>query len=247
MLHHLVEPPRACSYLSDREAQLEIRVMEDVTVEELDALLERGWRRFGPVYFRPKCLGCGECVTLRVDVSAFRPSKSQRRATKNAARLRRVVGVPVVDDERLALYHLWHAQRETARGWEPSDLDPERYAVDFAFPHPAAREVAFRDPEDGDRLVGLGIFDEAPRAMSAVYFFWDPERAPASLGVANVVTLVDDARAKGLPHVYLGYRVLGCASLVYKSRYEPHELLVGRPELGELPRWASPPASRAAP
>ena len=55
---------------------------------------------------------------------------------KNAARLRRVVGVPVVDDERLALYHLWHAQREEARGWEPSDLDPERYAVDFAFPHP---------------------------------------------------------------------------------------------------------------
>ena len=238
MLHHIVEPPRPCSYLSDREAQLEIRVMDDVTVEELDALLERGWRKFGPVYFRPKCIGCGECVTLRVDTAAFRPSKSQRRAARNAARLRRVVGVPVVDDERLALYHLWHSQREETRGWEPSDLDPERYAVDFAFPHPAAREVAFRDPDDGDRLVGLGIFDEAPRAMSAVYFFWDPERAPASLGVANVVTLVADAQAKGLPHVYLGYRVLGCASLVYKSKYEPHELLVGRPDFGQIPRWA---------
>jgi arginine-tRNA-protein transferase len=237
VLHHLVEPPRACSYLSDREAQLEIRVMDDVTVEELDALLERGWRRFGPVYFRPKCVGCGECVTLRIDVQRFHASKSQRRAVKNAAGLRRVVGVPVVDDERLALYHLWHSQREGARGWEPSDLDPERYAVDFAFPHPAAREVAFRDPEDGDRLVGLGIFDESPRAMSAVYFFWDPERAPASLGVANVVMLVADARAKNLPHVYLGYRVLGCASLVYKSKYAPHELLIGRPELGEPPAW----------
>jgi arginine-tRNA-protein transferase len=151
--------------------------------------------------------------------------------------------VPVVDDERIALYHRWHAQREEARGWDESDLDPERYAIDFAFPHRAVREVAFRDPDAGDRLVGLGIFDETPSALSAVYFFWDPEHAPASLGVANVVTLVDDARAKGLSHVYLGYRVLGCASLVYKTRYEPHELLVGRPEFGEPPLWIPQPKS----
>ncbi|MDB4935721.1 MAG: Arginine-tRNA-protein transferase [Labilithrix sp.] len=237
VLHHLVEPPRPCSYLDDRDAQLEIRVMDDVTVQELDALLSRGWRRFGPVYFRPACQSCGECVTLRIDVGSFAPSKSQRRAAKNAARLRRVVGAPIVDDERLALYHRWHAQREATRGWDPSEIDPERYATDFAFPHPAAREVAFRDPDDGDRLVGLGIFDETERAMSAVYFFWDPERAPASLGVANVVTLVAEAREKALPHVYLGYRVLGCASLVYKAKYLPHELLVGRPALGEPPEW----------
>lgn len=237
VLHHLVEPPRPCSYLDDRDAQLEIRVMPDVTVDELDALLSRGWRRFGPVYFRPACRGCGECVTLRIDVGAFAPTKSQRRAAKNAARLKRVVGVPIVDDERLALYHRWHEQRETARGWEASNLDPERYAIDFAFPHPSAREVAFRDPDEGDRLVGLGIFDETKRALSAVYFFWDPERAPPSLGVANVVTLVSDARALGLPHVYLGYRVLGCPSLVYKTKYAPHELLVGRPAFGEPPTW----------
>jgi arginine-tRNA-protein transferase len=241
VLHHVVEPPRPCSYLDDRAAQLEVRVMDDVTVQELDALLSRGWRRFGPVYFRPACAACGECVTLRIDVSRFAPSKSQRRAAKNAARLRRVVGVPIVDDERLALYHRWHAQREQTRGWEPSEIDPERYATDFAFPHPAAREVAFRDPDDGDRLVGLGLFDETPRALSAVYFFWDPEHAPASLGVANVVTLVAEAREKALPHVYLGYRVLGCASLVHKAKYVPHELLVGRPAFGEPPEWRRHP------
>jgi arginyl-tRNA--protein-N-Asp/Glu arginylyltransferase len=237
LLQHLVEPPRPCSYLPDREAQLEIRVQTDVTPGELEAMLSRGWRRFGPVYFRPACVACAECVTLRVDVATFAPTKSQRRAVKGASRLRRVVGVPVVDEERLALYHAWHAHREAARGWDESSLDEERYALDFAFPHPCVREVAFRDPADGDRLVGLGIYDEMPRSLSAVYFFWDPERAPPSLGVANVVTLVDDARLRGLPYVYLGYRVLGCASLVYKSRYEPHQLLRGRPAFGEAPEW----------
>jgi arginyl-tRNA--protein-N-Asp/Glu arginylyltransferase len=240
LLHHLVEPPRACAYLPDREAQLEIRVQVDVTPEELEAMLERGWRRFGPVYFRPACASCGECVTLRIDVARFAPHKSQRRAAKNASRLRRIVGTPLVDDERLALYHRWHQQRETERGWDPTSIDPERYAMDFAFPHPAAREVAFRDPDAGDRLVGLGIFDVTPRAMSAVYFFWDPEHAPSSLGVANVVTLVEEARAKNLAHVYLGYRVLGCPSLVYKAKYTPHDLLIGRPAFNEPTKWESP-------
>ncbi len=237
LLHHFVEPPRECSYLPDREAQLEIRVQTDVTPDELDAMLERGWRRFGPVYFRPACIGCMECVTLRVDAEAFRPTKSQRRAVKNASALVRVVGRPVVDDERLDLYARWHAQRENARGWDASNLDEERYKLDFAFPHPSVREIAFRDPNDGDRLVGLGIVDVTRRAWSAVYFFWDPDRAPASLGVANVVTLLVDARARGIRWVYLGYRVLDCASLVYKSKYRPHELLVGRPADAEPPTW----------
>lgn len=237
LVQHLVEQPRPCAYLPSRSAQLEIRVQLDVTAEELEAMLARGWRRFGPMYFRPACASCGECVTLRIDVASFVPSKSQRRAVRGASRLTRSVGAPIVDEERLALYHRWHEQREEARGWEPSELDPERYAIDFAFPHPAVREVSFRDPADGDRLVGLGVFDETPHALSAVYFFWDPERAPPSLGIANVVTLVGAARDAGKAHVYLGYRVLGCDSLAYKSRFAPHELLSGRPAFHEPPTW----------
>lgn len=245
LLHHLVEAPRPCSYLDDREAQLEIKIQVDVTPDELEELLSRGWRRFGPVYFRPACGACGECVTLRVVTADFHPSKSQRRAMRNAAGLVREVSVPLVDEERLALYQRWHAQRETQRGWEPSPIDPERYALDFAFAHPAVREVTFRDPSDSHRLVGVGIVDRTPAALSAVYFFWDPDHAPASLGVAHVGLLVREAAALGLPWVYLGYRVLGCPSLVYKARYHPHQLLEGRPADDEPPTW-SPAAPLAA-
>ena len=85
--------------------------------------------------------------------------------------------------------------------------------------------------------MGLGILDEMPRSLSAVYFFWDPESAPPSLGVAHVAHLVLDAQRTNRPWVYLGYRVLDCPSLVYKARYRPHELLEGRPADTEEPIW----------
>ncbi|MCL2724276.1 MAG: arginyltransferase [Polyangiaceae bacterium] len=239
LLQQLIEPKRECSYLHDRQAQLEIIVQVDVTASELEEMLARGWRRFGPVYFRPACATCNECVALRIPVEVFCPTKSQRRAIKGASRLRREVGLPRVDDEHLRLYERWHGERERSRGWEPSPLDSRRYAFDFAFPHQAVREVSFRDPDDDDRLVGVGICDETPTALSAVYFFWDPERAPCSLGVAHIGLLIADARASGRPHVYLGYRVLDCASLAYKARYKPHELLVGRPGMDETPVWTT--------
>ena len=55
--------------------------------------------------------------------------------------------------------------------------------------------------------------------------------------IANVLTQISLARSRGIPYVYLGYRVMGCPSLVYKSRYRPHEILVGRPGPDEEPCW----------
>jgi arginine-tRNA-protein transferase len=241
LLERVVEKPHACAYLPAEQASLEVRVMLDVTPTEMDALLERGWRRFGPIYFRPACTACGECVSLRVSSERFVPTKSQRRAARATARLRRVVGPPRVDDERMALYARWHAEREDKRGWEANAQTPERYALEFAFSHPCAREAALYDDAAGGRLVAVGLFDETPRALSAAFFFHDPDYARLSLGVANVLALLADARASGRPHVYLGFRVAGCASLRYKAAFGPHELLTTRPGFDEAPAWCEPP------
>jgi arginyl-tRNA--protein-N-Asp/Glu arginylyltransferase len=76
-----------------------------------------------------------------------------------------------------------------------------------------------------------------PRAWSAIYFFYDPAVARLSPGVANVMLCLALARQRGIPHVYLGYRVLGCPSMRYKATFRPHELLRGRPGPDEEPRW----------
>ena len=241
LLERVVEKPHACSYLGGARASLEVRVMLDVTAAETDTLLERGWRRFGPMYFRPACSACSECVSLRVLAHHFAPSKSQRRAARACSALRRVVGPPQVDDARLELYERWHASREDARGWDANPQTRERYALEFGFHHPCAREAAFYDDAAKGKLVGVGLFDETPRALSAAFFFHDPDYARLSLGTANVLALLADARATGRPHVYLGFRVTGCVSLRYKAAFGPHELLCTRPGVDESPPWTAPP------
>lgn len=232
-----VEAPHPCSYLPEEQASLDVRIALDVSVDELGDMLARGWRRFGPTYFRPACAACSACIPTRIPVATFRPSASQRRAVRQSMRLTCNVQSPQSDDERLNLYARWHQQREQTREWHASTMDAQQYALDFAFPHPAVREVTFRDPGAGDRLVGLGIIDVVPDALSAVYFFWDPEYATPSLGTAHVVRLVDLAATLRLSSVYLGYKVDACQSLAYKRRFKPQETLIGWPAENESPVW----------
>jgi arginine-tRNA-protein transferase len=234
LLGVLREPARPCSYLDATPASLVHKRLLYVSPEELDAMLERGWRRFGTDYFRPACSPCRECVSLRLPVDRFAPSRQQRRVLRKGASLAVVVGPPLVDAARVALHARWYAERERTRGWDASSLDAEDYARQFGFPHPCAREVAYYD---GARLVGVGLCDETPRALSAGYFFYDPAYAAHSPGVLHVLTLVRLARERGRQHVYLGFRINGCASMRYKAHFRPHELLADRPGMSEAPRW----------
>ena len=238
LIKRFVEPERPCSYLPDRTASLDHRLMAQVSAADFEAMLIRGWRRFGPTYFRPTCAACSECVSIRLPVERFCPRPSQLRAARRCRRFQVTLGPAQLDDERLELYRAWHAAREEAREWPPSALDAEGYHYQFSFPHPAGRELAFRD---GKRLVALGLCDVTPRAFSAVYFFYHPDIAHLSPGVANIMYSVELAKARGIPHVYLGFRVLGCASMKYKAGFRPHELLEGRPGPDEEPRWVEAP------
>lgn len=234
LLQHRISGPEQCPYLPAATQTTESLLMTSVNPAELERLLQLGWRRFGPLYFRPVCASCNECVPVRVPVAGFNPSPNLRRVLKRAQSVRVQIGTPRVDDERLALYRRWHASRESERGWKPDTVDVEAYAMQFCFPHPAAREYAYYV---GDTLAGIGIMDEMPSSLSAVYFYFEPALDALSLGTFNVLTSLAQARATGKAHVYLGYRVEDCASLRYKGRFRPQERLEGRPDTGDEPRW----------
>jgi arginyl-tRNA--protein-N-Asp/Glu arginylyltransferase len=236
LVHTSIEEPRPCPYLAGPLASLEHRVLLDVSPEEADDLLDRGWRHFGPSWFRPVCRDCQACISTRILVDGFVPSTSQRRVRRGAGRLRAEVGEPCIDDARIALFHAWHGNRAEIRGWEPALLDQKDYFMQFAFPTAIAREVAYYDAADG-RLVMVAICDETPKAWNAVFCFYDPAIGRLSPGIANMLELVELARARGQRYLHLGYNVSGCLSLHYKAAFHAQEILPRLPADDEAPGW----------
>lgn len=215
-------PPGRCSYLPDRTSSLRYEIVGDLTPAEYLARMHAGWRRFGFAMFRPVCPACSACQPLRVDVAVFRPSATQKRVAKaNAGEVTLTIGEPEVTREKLRLYDRFHAFQADFKGWpgKPRETAVE-YAetfVDNPFP---TEEWCYRV---GDRLVGVGYVDVLPAAMSAIYFYYDPAERDRSLGVWNVLAVLDSARERGVPWVYMGYYVEGCRSLDYKAKYRPNE------------------------
>jgi arginine-tRNA-protein transferase len=245
MLHELLtfHDERRCAYLADRDARVYYRVLLGVSPEAWQRMLERGWRRFGHYVFRPQCDGCGECVSLRIPVEQFRPTKSQRRVLRRTAGLVRTLARPTADPQRLAVLAAWHAEKEQTRGWSPLGLPLENYEDDFCGPHPCAYELTLWA---GESLVAVDLVDLTPQAISSIYCYYDPRFAALSPGTATVLAEIALARELGLAHVYLGYRVAGCPSSAYKATFRPHELLIGRPEEGQAPRWVAEDRHAAA-
>jgi arginine-tRNA-protein transferase len=223
-LFRYIAPPSPCGYLPDQQWRLEYELVGDLTPAEYMERMLHGWRRFGVTLFRPRCQSCSACRSLRVLVQRFRPDRSQKRARKaNEGEVRLRVGTPSVSRAKLELYDRYHAFQAEHKGWplHPAK-DAESYVgsfVDNPFP---TQEWCYH--LDG-RLVGVGYVDALPAGLSAIYFFYDPALRGRSLGTWNVLNLIDQAAARGLPHLYLGYYVAGCPSMAYKTRFVPNQLL----------------------
>lgn len=217
-------PPSPCGYLPDQTWQLEYEIVESLSrAEYLQRMLE-GWRRFGAMLFRPRCPACTACRSLRIVVDRFHPNRSQervRRANEGQVRLR--IGQPSVSRDKLDLYDRYHAFQTDNKGWpEHAPKDAHEFARSFVQnPFPTQEWCYYR----GDHLIGVGYVDDLPAGLSAIYFFYDPLERDRSPGVWNVLNLVDQARTRRLPYVYLGYFVAGCPSMTYKANYRPNQLL----------------------
>ena len=224
-----------CSYLPGRTARMRYRLMPDCPPATYEKLVSRGWRRFGATLFRPACRGCEECQSLRLDVETFRPNRSQRRTLRKNKDLTIVLRRASISEEHLDLYDRYHADMTERRGWEEKFLDAEGYHSTFvAGGEPFAHEMLYFQEE---RLLGVALVDILPSSLSAVYCYYDPDERHRGIGVVSVLAQVELARRQGIPHVYLGYWIEGNRSMAYKSRYQPHEILAGRPPLEEVPEW----------
>lgn len=219
---HYVSSPDRCGYLPDRNWRFENIYVLEMTAQEYGSYLENGWRRFGRTLFRPRCGNCTACQSLRIPVAHFQPNRSQKRnQALNAGEISLHVSHPRLTERKLGLFDHYHAFQSVNKGWsEHSGKDPDEYRAHFLDNPIPTEEWRY---SLGQRLIGVGYVDVVPNALSGIYFFYEPEERKRGLGIWNVLCLIEQARLRGLSHVYLGYFVPGCGTMQYKSSFYPHE------------------------
>jgi arginine-tRNA-protein transferase len=223
--------PSPCGYLPEQFWSLEYEYVAQLSAAEYLQRMLEGWRRFGMMLFRPACRSCTACHSLRVSAAKFCTDRSQRRCRQaNEGIIELRIGQPSVTRAKLALYDRYHTFQSQHKGWpEHGPRDPESYADAFVVQPFAVEEWCYFL---GERLVGVGYVDVLPGSaeqaaeagLSAIYFFYDPAERDRSLGTWNVLSMIDAAAGRGLPYVYLGYYVAGCASMEYKRRFRPNQV-----------------------
>jgi arginine-tRNA-protein transferase len=222
VLQTLVTGPDACVYLPDQQATMENVVVAQLSPAEYEQKMDAGWRKFGPVLFRPICTSCTACRPLRIPVATFTPSRSQRRALAKNAELEVRYGRPSVDAARLALYNRYHQQQETQKGWPEGERSAEDYAFSFVHnPVPAVELSVW----EGETLRAIVLTDVTENTVSGVYHYYEPGESHRSLGTFAMLQTIELARRLGKPWAYFGYWVAACPSLSYKANFQPCEIL----------------------
>lgn len=221
--------PAPCPYLPGRSERKVFTELKGPHADSLnDALSRIGFRRSQTVAYRPSCLDCNACVSVRVVASEFAPSGTQKRMLKRNGDLVVTVCRPWSTTEQFELLQRYLGVRHPEGGMTSMD------EVDFAdmVEHTPVTSyvIEYREPsKDGvtpGRLVGACLTDRQCDGLSMIYSFYDPHHeARAGIGSYIILDHIRRASELGLPYVYLGYWVEGSPRMQYKIRYRPMERL----------------------
>jgi arginyl-tRNA--protein-N-Asp/Glu arginylyltransferase len=224
--------PAPCPYLSGQvERKVFTHLVGQRAPEMNDILTQGGFRRSQNIAYRPACEGCRACVSVRIIVDEFQPTRSMKRVAAANLDLVSKEYPAEPSTEQFSLFRRYLDSRHQSGGM--SDMTVLDYAMMVEDTHVNTRIIEYRLREEGDgiaerpagRLVAAALTDLMADGLSMVYSYYDPSVEDRSLGTFMILDHIRRARARGLPHVYLGYWVEGSPKMDYKRRFLPQERL----------------------
>jgi leucyl-tRNA---protein transferase len=227
----LIGPPQhfyrtaalACPYVHGRTERKLVTELAGRDGGAFYNLLSRaGFRRSHNLAYRPACAGCAACLPVRILAEVFRDGRSLKRVRNLNRDLKARTLVPTSTLEQYRLFLRYQRSRHA-----DSDMAAMTYGDYRAMIEESpvmTRLIELRD--GGGVLRGACLLDVLDDGLSAVYSFYDPDLSRRSLGTLLVLALIDDARRRSLPHVYLGYWIAESEKMAYKARFRPLEGLM---------------------
>jgi arginine-tRNA-protein transferase len=186
-----------------------------------------GFRRSQGVAYRPSCLDCSACVSVRVVTQEFCPSATQRKMLRRHADLEVTACKPWTTGEQYALLRRYLKTRHPGGGMV--DMDESDFA-DMVEQSPVKTYVVeYREPSvDGrpGRLIGACLTDQQADGLSMIYSFFEPDLPTARALAPTSSSITSSAPpAPACPYVYLGYWVESSRRMAYKAKFRPLERL----------------------
>ena len=220
-----VTAPQPCPYLEGRMERKLFTALQGENAERLNnSLSQQGFRRSQNVLYRPSCAECSACLSARIDVAAFTPSKSQRRTLRRNAHLKRSATSPWATEAQYNLFRRYLDNRHADGGM--ADMDVFEFAAMIEETPIRSRVVEYSDDLTGE-LTAVSLTDVLADGLSMVYSFYAPDLAAQSLGTHMILDHIEIAREADLPYVYLGYWVPGSSKMGYKARFSGLEVYMG--------------------
>ena len=220
-----VTAPQPCPYLEDRLERKLFTALQGEHAEILNnELSKQGFRRSQNVLYRPSCAECSACLSARIKVADFVPTKSQKRALRRNKDLTRSAISPWATEDQYALFRRYLDTRHADGGM--ADMDIFEFAAMIEETPIRSRVIEYVAPADTPRdgLSAVCLTDVLDDGLSMVYSFFEPDLARNSIGTYLILDHISIAREAGLPYVYLGYWVPGSRKMGYKSRFKGLEI-----------------------
>ncbi len=219
--------PGPCPYLPGRrERKVFTHLLGEDSVPLNDALSEAGFRRSQTIAYRPACEDCNACVSVRIRVADFEPSRNFRRVIAQNEDLQREVTNGKATREQFSLLRAYLDARHDEGGMaDMTALDYVSMIEDTTVRTEVVEYRADLGETARGALTAVALTDVLTDGLSMVYTFYDVTQRTRSLGTYLILDHIREARARDLPYVYLGYWIGGCRKMSYKARFQPLEAL----------------------
>jgi arginyl-tRNA--protein-N-Asp/Glu arginylyltransferase len=215
-------PPHNCSYLDNLQATTLFADPEATMNNTIyNQLSGYGFRRSGNYIYKPQCLNCQACISVRIPVHEFSMNRQQQRVWKKNQDItvRRVA--PTYYQNHYDLYVRYIKQRHA-----DGDMYPPSVAQYLSFLFSDWSDTHLYEFLLDDKLVAVAVCDVLKNGLSAVYTFYDTAYEQRSLGTYAILWEIDCTQKIGMDFLYLGYWVKDSPKMAYKRNFKPLEALI---------------------
>ena len=181
--------PSTCPYLPGRQERKVFTHLVGERAADLNDLLTQGsFRRSQLIAYRPACENCRACVSVRVLVDEFRPTRSLRRVRQRNADVSGEMRVATPTPEQYGVFRAYLDARHPDGGMADMTLLDYAMMIEDSHVNTCLVEYRRRSAENGSGrrgdLLAVALTDVLNDGLSMVYSFFEPEEGRRSLGTA---------------------------------------------------------------